>query len=277
MDRYAVVGNPVAHSKSPQIHEVFARETGQDMSYERLLAPLGGFAATAQRFVDEGGKGLNVTVPFKLDAYAMASDHSVRAQEAKACNTLVWRGDGWYAENTDGVGLLRDLTDNLDQPLAGCDVLVLGAGGAARGIMGPLLATSPRSVALLNRTASRAEELAAAFAQHGPVASMSSAQLDGRKFHVVINATSVGVSRDVSGDIPERLWPASPFAPGSLAYDLVYSDSATSFLGWANERGAARTADGLGMLIEQAAESFALWRGERPKTDTVFAMLRPGR
>src|SRR5450432_553356 len=213
MDRYAVVGNPVAHSKSPQIHEVFARETGQDMSYERLLAPLGGFVATTRRFVAEGGKGLNVTVPFKLEAYAMASARSVRAEEARACNTLVWRDDAWHAENTDGVGLLRDLTDNLDQPLGQRDVLVLGAGGAARGIMGPLLERSPRSVAVLNRTASRAEELAAAFARHGPVASMSSAQLDGRKFDVVINATSVGVN----GAIPERLWPSSPFVPGGLA------------------------------------------------------------
>jgi shikimate dehydrogenase len=152
-------------------------------------------------------------------------------------------------------------------------VLVLGAGGAARGIMGPLLARSPRSVALLNRTAGRGEELAAAFAQHGPVASMSPAQLEGRKFDVVINATSVGVN----GGIPERLWPASPFVPGGLAYDLVYSDSVTPFLGWATAQGAARTADGLGMLVEQAAESFFLWRGVRPRTDTVFAMLRPGR
>ena len=277
MDRYAVVGNPVAHSKSPLIHEVFARETGQDMSYERLLAPLGGFAATAQRFVAGGGKGLNVTVPFKLDAYAMASARSVRAEEAKACNTLVWRDDSWYAENTDGVGLLRDLTDNLDQPLGQRDVLVLGAGGAARGIMGPLLAKAPRSVTLLNRTASRAEELAAAFVQHGPVASMSSAQLNRRKFDVVINATSVGVSGGLGGNVPEGLWPELPFLPGALAYDLVYSDSATPFLRWATRQGAARTADGLGMLIEQAAESFVLWRGVRPRTDTVFAMLRPGR
>jgi shikimate dehydrogenase len=277
MDRYAVVGNPVAHSKSPQIHEVFARETGQDMSYERLLAPLGGFVATTRRFVAEGGKGLNVTVPFKLEAYAMASARSVRAEQARACNTLVWRDDAWYAENTDGVGLLRDLTDNLDQPLSQRDVLVLGAGGAARGIMGPLLARAPRSVALLNRTASRAEELAAEFSRQGPVASMSSAQLDGRRFDVVINATSVGVSGDVGGGVPASLWPALPFAPGGLAYDLVYSDSATPFLGWAREQGAARTADGLGMLIEQAAESFALWRGVRPRTNTVFAMLRPGR
>ncbi|MDQ6917491.1 MAG: shikimate dehydrogenase [Pseudomonadota bacterium] len=271
MDRYAVIGNPVAHSKSPSIHEAFALQTGQDMSYERLLAPFGEFAATAQRFVAEGGRGLNVTVPFKLDAYALAAQRSVRAQEAQACNTLAWRDGSWYADNTDGVGLMRDLTHNLGQSLSGRDILLLGAGGAARGILGPLLASMPRSVVLVNRTARRADELAAAYAQRGPVASMSSPQLSGREFQVVINATSVGVS----GEVPESLWPASAFAPGAIAYDLVYADTPTPFLRWALQHGAARTADGLGMLIEQAAESFALWRGVRPRTEAVFAMMRP--
>jgi shikimate dehydrogenase len=271
MDRYAVIGNPIAHSKSPQIHQAFARATGQQMSYERLLAPRDGFVATVQRFTAEGGKGLNVTVPFKLDAYALAKKRSSRAEEAQACNTLAWRDDHWYADNTDGVGLMRDLTHNLNESIAGRDVLVLGAGGAARGILGPLLAQTPRSVVVINRNERRAAELAASFAQRGPVAAMSSAQLNGRRFHLVINATSIGVS----GDVPENLWPPRPFAAGGLAYDLVYADVPTPFLRWASQQSAERTADGLGMLIEQAAESFVLWRGVRPQTSPVFAMLRP--
>jgi shikimate dehydrogenase len=271
MDRYAVIGNPVAHSKSPLIHEAFARATDQHMSYERLLAPLDGFVATAQRFAAEGGRGLNVTVPFKLEAYALATQRSSRAEEAQACNTLAWRDDHWYADNTDGVGLMRDLTHNLNESIAGHDVLVLGAGGAARGILGPLLAQAPRSVVVINRTERRAAELAASFAQRGPVAAMSSAQLNGRRFHVVINATSIGVN----GDVPENLWPRRPFASGGLAYDLVYADVSTPFLRWASQQSAERTADGLGMLIEQAAESFVLWRGVRPQTSPVFTMLRP--
>jgi shikimate dehydrogenase len=271
MDRYGVIGNPVAHSKSPLIHQAFARAAGQHMSYERLLAPLDGFVATAQRFAAEGGRGLNVTVPFKLEAYALATQRSSRAEEAQACNTLAWRDDHWYADNTDGVGLMRDLTHNLNESIAGRDVLVFGAGGAARGILGPLLAQAPRSVVVVNRTERRAAELVASFSQRGPVAAMSSAQLNGRRFHVVINATSIGVN----GDVPENLWPRRPFASGGLAYDLVYADVSTPFLRWASEQSAERTADGLGMLIEQAAESFVLWRGVRPQTSPVFAMLRP--
>src|ERR1700682_646113 len=271
MDRYAVIGNPIAHSKSPLIHQAFARATGQQMSYERLLAPLDGFVATAQRFAAEGGRGLNVTVPFKLEAYALAKERSSRAEEAQACNTLAWRDDHWYADNTDGVGLMRDLTHNLNESIAGRDVLVLGAGGAVRGILGPLLAQTPRSVVLLNRTERRAAELAEAFAQHGPVAAMSLAQRGGRRFDVIINATSIGVNADV----PENLWPLRPFAPGALAYDLVYADAPTPFLRWASAQSAERTADGLGMLIEQAAESFVLWRGVRPETSPGFGLLRP--
>jgi shikimate dehydrogenase len=272
MDRYAVIGNPVAHSKSPLIHEAFARATSQSMTYERLLAPLGGFVASARRFVSEAGKGLNVTAPFKLEAFAMASQRSSRAEEARACNTLAWRGDHWYADNTDGVGLLRDLSCNLNESIAGRDVLVLGAGGAARGILAPLLAQAPRSVAILNRTEQKARELAASFAKDGPIAAMQPGSKD-RTFHIIINATSIAADAAV----PEGLWPPRPFAPGGLAYDLVYADAPTPFLRWALQQSAARTADGLGMLIEQAAESFALWRGVRPETSCVFDLLRPRR
>jgi shikimate dehydrogenase len=271
MDRYAVIGHPVAHSKSPMIHQAFARATRQDMSYELLPAPLDGFAATVRRFAAEGGRGLNITVPFKLEAYAIASERSPRAREAEACNTLAWRDDHWYADNTDGVGLMRDLTHNLRESLAGRDVLVLGAGGAARGILGPMLLQSPRSVVVVNRTERRAAELAASFAADGPIATALAARLAGKRFHVVINATSIGVN----GDVPESLWPERAFADGGLAYDLVYADGATPFLRWALRNGAARTADGIGMLIEQAAESFALWRGVRPETEPVFSLLRP--
>ena len=271
MDRYAVIGNPVAHSKSPLIHEAFARATGQVMSYERLLAPLDGFVATARHFVSNEGKGLNVTAPFKLEAFEMASQRSPRAKTAQACNTLAWRGDHWYADNTDGVGLMRDLAHNLDESIADRDVLVLGAGGAARGILGPLLAQAPRSVVVLNRTEQRARELAASFAKGSPIAAMSREELDGRRFHVVINATSIGIG----GGVPEDLWPRRPFAPGGLAYDLVYADVPTPFMRWASRESAERTADGLGMLIEQAAESFELWRGLRPATAPVFDLLRP--
>jgi len=270
MDRYAVVGNPVAHSKSPLIHAAFAAATGQALSYGRLLAPLDGFAAAVAGFAAAGGKGLNVTVPFKLEAFALAREQTARAQVAGACNTLAWRGDHWYGDNTDGAGLLRDLLHNVGATIAGGDVLILGAGGAARGIIVPLLAQAPRRLVVANRTQARAAQLAADFASDGPVAAIEPAALAGERFDVVINATSIGLGAAV----PRELWPAGMFAPGALAYDLVYANDTTRFLRWAHEQGVTRTADGLGMLIEQAAESFALWRGVRPDTAPVFALLR---
>jgi len=269
-DRYAVVGNPVAHSKSPQIHAAFAHSTGVDMTYERLLAPLDGFVATVEAFRREGGRGLNVTVPFKLEAFALASLHSGRAQLAGAVNTLMLEADGrWYGDNTDGAGLVRDLTDNLGLELRDRSILVLGAGGASRGILGPLLDCLPRTLAVSNRTHAKAEALAAQFAPLGPIEAIASEALQGHRFDVVINSTSVGVASSTHD------WPGSVFAPGSFAYDLVYADEPTQFVRWAAQHGAARTADGLGMLIEQAAESFHLWRGVRPHTAPVFALLRP--
>jgi shikimate dehydrogenase len=269
-DRYAVVGNPIAHSKSPQIHAAFARTTGQDMSYERLLAPLDGFAATVEQFRREGGRGLNVTVPFKLEAFALAALHSSRAQLAGAVNTLHLEADGtWYGDNTDGAGLVRDLAHNLGIELRDARILVLGAGGATRGILGPLLDCLPRTLAVSNRTHDKAVALARQFAPLGPIDAIAPANLAAREFDLVVNSTSVGVVSD------KHDWPASVFAPGSFAYDLVYSDEPTQFVRWAQQHGAARTADGLGMLIEQAAESFHLWRGVRPETMPIFALLRP--
>ena len=272
MDKYAVIGNPVAHSKSPQIHAAFAQATGQDMSYERLLAPVGGFAAVVEAFVRDGGRGLNVTVPFKLDAFAVAHKASDRAQAAGACNTLKRECDGWYADNTDGAGIVRDLTHNHDVRLTGCDLLVLGAGGAARGILMPVLAERPRSITICNRTMAKAEALALRFGGRGPIAAVASPALVGRDFDVVINATSAGLAGDVT--LP---WPAGLFRPHAFAYDMIYADAPTTFLRWANAQGVQRAADGLGMLIEQAAESFYLWRGVWPDTAPVFSLLRPSR
>ena len=272
MDRYAIIGNPVAHSKSPLIQEAFARATGQRLRYERLLAPLDGFAATVQTFVEAHGLGLNVTIPFKLQAFALARERSARAQSARACNTLAWRGDHWFGDNTDGAGVVRDLTRNLGETIAGRHVLVLGAGGAARGIAGALLAERPLRLAIANRTHAKAIELAAQLERDGPISAAPLGSLSGQQFDIIINATSLGLGTRV----PAGLWPHRLFAAQALAYDLIYADHATPFLQWARDEGAARTADGLGMLIEQAAESFYLWRGVRPDTGPVFRMLRPG-
>ena len=272
MDKYAVIGNPVAHSKSPQIHAAFARATGQDMRYERLQAPVGGFAAAVDAFVRDGGRGLNVTVPFKLDAFAVAHKASDRAQAAGACNTLKRECGGWYADNTDGAGIVRDLTRNQGVRLAGCDVLILGAGGAARGILLPMLAERPRLITICNRTMAKADALALRFAAHGPIEAVAAPALAGRNFDVVINATSAGLTGDVT--LP---WPDGLFRPHAFAYDMIYADTPTTFLAWANAQGVRRAADGLGMLIEQAAESFYLWRGVWPDTAPLFPLLRPAR
>lgn len=269
-DRYAVIGNPIAHSKSPQIHTAFAHATGQDLSYERILAPLDGFDAAVAAFAEQGGKGLNVTVPFKVEAFRLAAVHSSRAQLAGAVNTLLLEPDGrWYGDNTDGAGLVRDLTVNLGIEIRARRLLVLGAGGAARGIIGPLLDCLPERLVIANRTHAKAEALAKMLAPLGPVMAVAPGRLEGQLFDVVVNSTSVGVASE------HHDWPRGIFAAEAFAYDLVYADKPTPFVGWAAGHGAARTADGLGMLIEQAAESFTLWRGIRPLTAPVFALLRP--
>jgi shikimate dehydrogenase len=270
VDKYAVIGNPVAHSRSPQIHQGFARATGQDLSYERLLAPLDGFQATVEAFARSGGKGLNVTVPFKLQAFALAQSHSPRAQMSGAVNFLKRDGDGWFGDNTDGPGLVRDITHNLGVAMAGRDILLLGAGGAARGIMGSVLAEQPRSLTISNRTFGKADAVARLFERYGPVVATPPDALAGRSFDIVISATSAGLA-----DPSPAQWPASIVASCALAYDMIYGDAQTAFLAWAEALGAARTADGLGMLIEQAAESFLLWRGVRPDTASAFPLLRP--
>jgi shikimate dehydrogenase len=271
MDRYAVIGNPIAHSKSPIIHAEFARQTGEELSYERLLAPLDSFAPTVEAFARDGGLGLNVTVPFKLEAFELAHTATERARLAGAVNTLKRLGDGWLADNTDGAGFVHDIIENHGVPLAGKRIVVLGAGGAARGILKPVLDAKPRRVVVSNRTQLKADGLAHHFAPYGPIASVALSELAGESFDVVINATSFGLKGDETSPIP---WPSSIFARGSFACDLVYGDKPTRFVRFAQASGAAATADGLGMLVEQAAESFFLWRGVRPDTRSVHALLR---
>ncbi|HEY1329401.1 MAG TPA: shikimate dehydrogenase [Casimicrobiaceae bacterium] len=270
-DHYAVVGNPIAHSKSPLIHTAFARQTGQDLVYERLLAPLDGFATTVARFAAAGGSGLNVTVPFKVEAFMLARGTSERARVAGAVNTLRREGDAWWGDNTDGAGLVRDLVDRLGVRIEGRDVVILGAGGATRGIVVPLLAQRPRTLTIANRTVDKAAALAMDFAAHGEVRAASAPALEGRAFDLVIHATSA----DVAGGAAFP-WPGSIFAAGAFAYDLTYADQPTAFLRFARDNGVAACADGLGMLIEQAAESFFVWRGVRPDTRPVFGLLRSG-
>jgi shikimate dehydrogenase len=263
-DRYAVFGHPIAHSKSPQIHAAFARQTGQDMAYEAILAPLDGFADCVAQFIAAGGRGANVTVPFKEEAFKLASRLSARAQRAGAVNTFTFDADGILGDNTDGAGLVADLTRNLHFSIAGKRILLLGAGGAARGVVGPLLDQQPAMLVIANRTVSRAQELAELFDQNVRACGFEAADTP---FDLVINATAASLA----GDLP----PLSPrvFTPDTLAYDMMYGRD-TPFLDFARSHG-ARTADGLGMLVEQAAEAFSLWRGLRPDTPPVIAMLRP--
>lgn len=267
MDRYCVFGNPIAHSKSPRIHARFAELTGEPVAYEARLAPLDGFAAAVQAFFAEGGKGCNVTVPFKEEAWRLAAVRSERAAKAGAVNTLLLDGDGrLVGDNTDGTGLVRDLVHNAGMALAGRRLLLLGAGGAVRGVLGPLLAQRPREIVIANRTVEKAATLAALFADEGPVRASAFAGVDGA-FDVVINGTSASLQ----GELPPL--PPAVFAPGALAYDMMYGAEPTVFLRWAAAAGATPR-DGLGMLVEQAAEAFRLWRGVTPPTAPVLAALR---
>jgi shikimate dehydrogenase len=269
-DRYAVIGNPVTHSKSPRIHAQFARQTGEDISYTAIGADDTTFESVVARFRSEGGLGMNVTLPFKHRAYALATERSTRAAQALAANTLVFRGDSVFADNTDGHGLVRDLVVNLACTLRGRRLLLMGAGGASYGVCGLLLDEAPAALVIANRTIAKAHALRAHFATlHSAGGSLSATGYDalaGCSFDVVINATSAGLT----GEMPAL--PNELFAPGALAYDMVYGRS-TPFLEFAKAHG-ARAADGLGMLVEQAAESFYLWRGLRPETAPVIAALR---
>jgi shikimate dehydrogenase len=273
-DRYAVLGHPVEHSRSPFIHAAFARQTGEHIAYDRLPLPLDGFDAGVRAFAASGAKGCNVTVPFKFEAARIAGRLSDRARLAGAVNTLRFDGPepaAWQADNTDGVGLLRDLQHNAGCPVQGLRVLLIGAGGSAAGVLGSLLAAAPAEVVIANRTPAKAEALVAAHAAladaHGVVLSASALHDCGRGFALVINGTASSLAGDAVPVAPEVL------APGALAVDLMYGPAAAGFLDWASGHG-ARGRDGLGMLVEQAAEAFALWRGVRPDTAPVLAALR---
>jgi shikimate dehydrogenase len=269
MDRYVVAGNPVEHSQSPFIHAEFARQTGQAMSYERLLVPLDGFADAIRTLAGAGVCGCNVTVPFKFDAFRLAPRRTERATLAQAANVLRFDADGWLADNTDGIGLVNDIERNASVALAGRRVLLIGAGGAAAGALGPLLGARPAAVTVANRTPDRALELVERHRLAAGVAALRAATLAdcGTNFDVVINATATSL---LGAAVP-----VSPavLARGALALDMMYGAAAGGFLDWAARHG-ARARDGLGMLVEQAAAAFELWRGVRPATAPVLAALR---
>ena len=272
VDRYAVAGNPVAHSQSPFIHAAFALQTGESLAYERLLCPADGFAATLREFAASGARGCNVTMPFKFEAFALCPRHSARAELAGACNTLRFDADGWLGDNTDGIGLLRDIERNAGVELRGRRLLLIGAGGGAAGVLGPLLERSPAEVIVANRSVERAEHLVARHmqaARQSGVGRLAAMPLDacGAAFDVVVNASASSV-----GGAPVPVGRAV-LRPGTLACDLMYGAAADGFLAWAQREGAAGR-DGLGMLVEQAAAAFELWRGVAPRTAPVLADLR---
>jgi shikimate dehydrogenase len=264
-DKYAVIGNPISHSKSPLIHRMFAEQTGQDISYEAIEAPLDGFAAKIEELRTKGYKGCNVTVPFKFEAFKLATELSERAQAAQAVNTLKFEGGALIGDNTDGAGLVADIEHNLGVSLQGKQVLLMGAGGAAYGVVLPMLHAGARII-VANRTADKARQLAAAFAGQSNVSGCGYDELNDRQFDAIINATSAGLS-DSTVPLPNTI-----FAPGALAYDMMYGRE-TPFMAFARQHG-ARVADGLGMLVEQAAEAFHIWRGVRPDTKPVLEKLR---
>lgn len=265
-DRYAVVGNPVEHSRSPAIHAMFARQTGHDLAYERLLAPLDGFEATLRAFAAQA-RGCNITVPFKFDAFALAARRTERAVLAGAVNTLRFDAAGWAGDNTDGAGLVNDIQRNAGRSLSGLQVLLIGAGGAAAGVLGSLIAAAPACVTVVNRTLDKAQALVDSHADLGvPLVAATLADAPAGQ-DVVVNATSTslaGAASPVGARVLKR---------GALALDMMYGPKAQGFLDWAAAHG-AEPRDGLGMLVEQAAEAFFFWRGVRPDTAPVLAALR---
>jgi shikimate dehydrogenase len=273
IDRYAVFGNPVAHSKSPQIHTLFARQTEQSLVYTAELAEIGGFDQAVKTFISNNGKGLNITVPFKEDAWKTATTRSERAQRAGAVNTLILQTDGsLFGDTTDGTGLVRDLVDNHDIQLTGKDILLIGAGGAVRGVLESILEQRPASLLITNRTADKAIRLASDFSDLGNIKGCglndTESTFSHSDFDIVINGTSASLK----GDLPAL--PDSIFRENSCSYDMMYSAVATPFMQWSIDNGAKNAFDGLGMLVEQAAESFYLWRKVKPETKQVIKYIR---
>jgi shikimate dehydrogenase len=268
---YAVVGNPISHSKSPRIHSLFASQTGEPVEYTAIQAPLNDFSGTVRHFFERGGKGLNVTVPFKEQAWTLADHRTPRAEKAGAANTLYLNQENeLVADNTDGVGIVRDLQNNHGVALKGLKVLVLGAGGAVRGVIGPILAEQPAGLTIANRTVAKAEALVRLFAKDAgaTVLNASGFEAPDQPFDLIINGTSASLQ----GDLPPVS--ANVIGPATVVYDMMYSLKITTFNQWALENGAHRVHDGLGMLVEQAAEAFFVWRGVRPETAPVIEELR---
>lgn len=267
VDDYAVMGNPIAHSKSPAIHQLFAGQTGQSIHYTAIHVDIGGFKQAVGNFVAAGGKGLNITVPFKQEAWELVDRRSERAERAGAVNTIKVEGESLYGDNTDGVGLVNDLGNNQVE-LTGKKILLMGAGGAARGVLIPLLKQQPQLLFIANRTPDRAKDLADDFADAGNIQGGGYDALETQQFDVVINATAASLQ----GELPPL--PANLLTDSASCYDMMYGAKPTPFMQWAKEHGAGKVLDGLGMLVEQAAESFYIWRGVRPETTPVISKLR---
>ncbi len=269
IDKYAVFGNPIKHSKSPQIHSAFAVQTRQQLTYRAHKVEIGKFADAARSFFDNGGKGLNITVPFKIDAFNFADELSGRARRAGAVNTLALQEDGSiYGDNTDGAGLVRDICDNLGWEIADKRVLLLGAGGAIRGILEPLIKHKPSHLLITNRTVEKAQQLARDFADLGDVSACSFEALHANQYDLIINGTSASMT----GELPPL--PSNALTDEGCCYDMMYSSKPTPFMRWGAENAAWACSDGLGMLVEQAAESFCIWRGVRPQTRPVIEAIR---
>lgn len=268
-DRYAVIGNPVSHSKSPQIHTAFAKQTGQELEYTALLVDIGQLASAVADFQRNSGKGLNITVPFKRDAWQLASSLSDRAERAGAVNTLVLYGENdYYGDTTDGIGLVNDLKNNHDIHLNARHILILGAGGAVRGVLEPILQQFPSQLVIANRTVETAAQLAKEFSDLGAISGCGFDELAGETFDLIINGTSASLSGELL-PLPDYL-----LSNDACCYDMMYAAEATPFMQWGQQQGAAQCYDGLGMLVEQAAESFNIWRQIRPDTAPVIKKIR---
>jgi len=268
VDRYAVMGNPVAHSKSPKIHSLFAQQTDQAIDYTAIQVDIGGFSQAVGNFSASGGKGLNITVPFKEEAWQLVAERSKRAELAGAVNTIKFDHDRIYGDNTDGIGLVHDLKNNHKYELRDKIILLMGAGGAARGVIAPILEQQPSLLIIANRTADKAVALAHHFSALGTVQGCGYSQLTELQFDLVLNATAASLQGEVP-DLPDEL-----LADLAMCYDLMYGAKPTAFMAWAAVHGASQITDGLGMLVEQAAESFYLWRDVHPETASVIELLR---
>ena len=266
MNKYAVIGNPIHHSLSPTIHAQFAKQIGLSMSYEKILAPLDGFSVAANNLVSSGALGFNITVPFKVEAYDLVDDCTLNAKTAGAVNTIKVENDTLYGENTDGIGLVNDLCNNLQQSIKGKNILILGAGGATQGIILPLLECQPERILVANRTKAKSLKLASNYSEYGKVCGFGLDQIKAKPVDIIINATSTSLDGKIP-DIPLGV------ASGALCYDLMYGRQ-TPFMQWARENSALEVTDGLGMLVEQAASAFAFWHGITPETKEVIKSLR---